>query len=189
MDDNVAALQRSIDQITGMVDRVGPTDLTKATTCTEWTVRDLINHLTGGATMFAISAEGSELSPEQLATLGTDVLGDDVPGAWKTASTRAMAAFDRPGVLETIVTLPFGQMPGGVALNLAVFDVTTHACDLAHTLGSDVDDEQLLSAALTIGQQMIGAEQRASGLFGPEQTAPAGASTQDRLLAFAGRKV
>ena len=42
-----------------------------------------------------------------------------------------MTAFEAPGAMDKIVALPFGQMPAGVALNIAIFDVATHAVDLA----------------------------------------------------------
>jgi uncharacterized protein (TIGR03086 family) len=80
-------------------------------------------------------------------------------------------------------------MPGGVALNIAIFDVATHACDLARATGQHVTDAELLAGALAIGQQMVGPDLRVPGVFGAEQTADAKASAEDKLLAFAGRKV
>ena len=82
---------------------------------------------------------------------------------------RAMAAFEPPGAMEKIVTLPFGQMPAGVALNIAIFDVATHAVDLARATGQHVTDTELLEGALAIGRQMVGPELRAPGVFGDEQ--------------------
>ena len=40
-----------------------------------------------------------------------------------------------------------------------------------------------------MGRQMVGPELRAPGVFGDEQTISDGASVEDRLLAFAGRKI
>ena len=158
--------------------------------CTEWTIRDLINHVTGGATMFAISAEQGSVPDELVGQLmGGDNLGDDYKGAWAVASKRAMAAFDGPGALDKIVKLPFGEMPAGVALNIAVFDVTTHAVDLARASGQDVVDTELLDSALDMGKQMIGPELRQPGIFDSEQTVASEASAEDRLLAFAGRRI
>ena len=55
--------------------------------------------------------------------------------------------------------------------------------------GQKVDDQELLGAALEMGKQMIGPDLRAPGVFDAEQPCPAGASTEEQLLAFAGRKV
>jgi uncharacterized protein (TIGR03086 family) len=88
-----------------------------------------------------------------------------------------------------MVKLPFGEMPAGVALNIAIFDVATHATDLARSTGQTITDTGLLEAALGFGRQMIGPELRMPGVFDAEQEAPAGASIEDQLLAFAGRKI
>ncbi len=118
-----------------------------------------------------------------------DNLGDDYKAAWATAADRAMHAFGEPGVLEKIVKLPFGEMPAGVALNIAVFDVLTHATDIARSTGQTVEDAELIETALEVGHQMIGPELRMPGVFDAEQPIGADAPAQDRLLAFAGRRV
>jgi uncharacterized protein (TIGR03086 family) len=188
--DSVALLQRVVDEATAIVDHIGPDQLTASTPCSEWDVRDVLNHIVGGSTMFAISAEQGSVPDDQLGQLlGGDNLGEDYKGAWKTASTRAMAVFSEPGVLERIVQLPFGEMPAGVALHIAIFDVAVHATDLACSTGQTITDTDLLEAALEFGQQMVGPDLRQPGLFDAEQPAPEGASATDRLLAFAGRKV
>ena len=188
--DSVLMLQRAVEDTAELVDRVTPDDLSKPTLCSEWTVRDIINHVTGGATMFAISAEEGSVPDEEAGRLMTgDNLGTDYKGAFKTATDRAMSAFGRPGILEKTVKLPFGEMPAGIALDIAVFDVTTHAVDLARATGQTVDDRELLEAALEVGRKMVGPEMRQPGVFGPEQPAPSGASLEDQLLAFAGRQV
>ena len=80
-----------------------------------------------GATMFAISAEQGSIPDDELGKLmSSDNVGDDPKGAWDKASKRALTAFEQPGVMEKVVKLPFGEMPAGVALNIAIFDVATH---------------------------------------------------------------
>jgi uncharacterized protein (TIGR03086 family) len=121
--------------------------------------------------------------------MGGDNLGSDYKAAFHAAAGRAVASFDAPGALDKMVKLPFGEMPAGIALNIAVFDVTTHACDLARATGQQVDDQDLLETALAVGRQMIGPDMRQPGMFDAEQPAADGATAADRLLAFAGRRV
>ncbi len=188
--DGVPMLQRVVNETDRLVKGVSADQLSAPTLCTDWSVRDLINHITGGSTMFAMSAEQGSVPDEVIGQLmGGDNLGDDHMAAWSAASKRALAAFDEPGVMDKIVKLPFGEMPAGIALNIAIFDVATHACDIAHATGQSVEDEELLEGALAIGQQMIGPELRQPGVFGDAQDAPADAPIAKRLLAFAGRKV
>src|SRR5471032_991220 len=183
-------LQRVVDTTNGVLEHTTPAQLGTPTLCTEWTVKDLINHMVGGSTMFAISAEEGSVPDEMLGQLmGGDNVGDDPQGAWARASKRAMTAFELPGAMEKMVKLPFGEMPAGVALNIAIFDVATHAVDLARATGQHVTDTELLESALATGRQMISPALRVPGVFGDEQAINDAASAEDRLLAFAGRKI
>ena len=187
--ENLDLLRRAVGETTRLVDNITPAQLADPTPCTEWTIRDLINHITGGSTMFALSAEQGSVPDDMIGQLMGDNLGDDYKGSLAAATGRALAAFDEPGVLDKTVKLPFGEMPAGVALNIAVFDVTTHAADLAHATGQSVKDAELLDAALAIGKQTVGPELRQPGVFDAEQSATSDASAAERLLAFAGRKL
>ncbi len=188
--DNVAMLGRVVTETTRLVEGTTGELLERQTPCAGWTARDLINHITGGATMFAMSAESGSVPDEVIGQLmGGDNLGENPQGAWKTASARALAAFEIPGVLDKIVKLPFGEMPAGVALGIAIFDVATHATDLAHATGQGVEDLAMLEAALAMGKQMVGPELRVPGVFDAEVTVADDAPIADRLLAFAGRRI
>jgi len=183
-------LQRVVDTTNGVLEHTTPEQLSNQTLCTEWTVKDLINHMVGGATMFAISAEQGSVPDDMLGKLmGGDNVGDDPQGAWATASKRAMTAFEAPGVMDKVVKLPFGEMPAGIALNIAVFDVATHAVYLARATGQTVNDTELLEDALIIAKQMVGPELRQPGIFGEAQPCGDDAPVDDRLLPFAGRKI
>ena len=188
--DSVGLMKRVVSSTDIIVRGVDPSQLELQSPCTDWKVRDVINHITGGSTMFAVCVEQGSVPDELLGQLmAGDNLGDDFVGAWSRASSRAVAAFDAPGALDKQVKLPFGEMPAGVALNIAVFDVLTHAADIASVTGQTIADTDLIETALAVGQQMVGPELRQPGVFGPEQPAPDGATSVQRLLAFAGRKV
>jgi uncharacterized protein (TIGR03086 family) len=140
--------------------------------------------------MFAVCVEEGSVPDDLLGQLMSgDNLGQDYVGAWEKASSRAVAAFDAPGALDKMVKLPFGEMPAAVALNIAVFDVLTHAADIATATKQSLNDTELIETALEVGHQMIGPDLRVPGVFDQEQPAPEGASPTVRLLAFAGRKV
>src|SRR5262249_21283758 len=117
-----------------------------------------------------------------------DNLGDDYKASFREAADAAEASFQIPGVLERVVKLPFGEMPAGLALSIAVFDLSTHAWDLAKATGQSTTlDPDVVEVAYEVAQVMLTEEMRASGLFGPavpvEDSAPVG----DRLAALAGR--
>jgi uncharacterized protein (TIGR03086 family) len=188
--DSLQLLERVVHETTTVVNEVSEDQLGNPSPCEGWTVRDVINHITGGATLFAISAEQGSVPDDMLGQLMTgDNLGDDFKGAWVKAADRATSAFGEPGALEKTVTLPFGVMPASVALNIAVFDVLTHATDIARATGQTVQDTDLIETALGVGREMITPELRIPGVFDAEQPIAADAPAQDRLLAFAGRSV
>ena len=188
--EGIPMMQHVVDLTTEVINNVGTGQFGEPTLCTEWTVRDLINHMVGGATMFAVSVEAGSVPDEMAGQLmGGDNVGADPTGAWAVASQRAMSAFTSPGAMDKTVKLPFGEMPAAIALNIAIFDVATHAVDVARATGQKVADTETLEGALGIGRQMIGPDLRAPGVFDAEQQIGDTESAEDRLLAFAGRKI
>jgi uncharacterized protein (TIGR03086 family) len=188
--DVVATFERVLDTTNDVVERVEPSQLGNPTPCTEWDVRAVINHITGGALMFAECVEEGSVPDSRLGELmGGDNLGDDFKGNYRAASDRARASFAMPGALDKMVKLPFGEMPAGVALNIAIMDVMTHATDIAKATGQSIDDEEILTIALDVGRQLITDDFRQPGVFDSAQQVGPDASAADKLLAFAGRKV
>lgn len=187
--DQLATMGKVLSETQRIVDHIEPSQLDDPTPCTEWTVRDLLNHVTGGAEMFAVAAEEGRVPDDKLGELlAGDHLGDDYRGAFRDACDRAMHAYEPPGTLEKVIVLPFGEMPAGVALNIAIFDVTTHAWDLARATGQSTElDPDVLDAAWALAPMMLTDEYRAAGIFGPVVEVDADAPLQDRLAAFAGR--
>ena len=184
--DTMALAQRVVDETTVVIDRITPDQLGNPTPCAEWTVRDVLNHITNGAAMFATAAEQGSVSDELMAQIAG---GGDYKGAWTAATTVAMAAAAQPGALDRTVTVPFGEMTVGAFLNYVIFDLTTHAIDLARATDQTITNTDLLEAALEAGHQTVGPGMRQPGVFDPEQPVSADASVVDRLQAFAGRKI
>ena len=188
--DNIELMKQVIANTDKVVKGTDPSQLGLPSPCTEWTVRDVINHITGGSTIFAVCVEEGSVPDDLLGKLMSgDNLGSDYVGAWEAASSRAVAAFEATGALDKMVKLPFGEMPAGIALNIAVFDVLTHAADIASATNQTIEDTALVETALEVGHQMISPDLRVPGVFDPEQPAPEGATPTVRLLALAGRKV
>jgi len=189
--DTIATMTKVIDETKRVVANVEPGQLGAPTPCSDWDVRALINHITGGSLMFAEAVESGSVPDDRLGQLlAGDNLGDDYRGSFDAAAERAVAAFAIPGAMEKTVKLPFGEMPAGVALQIAIFDVTVHALDLAAATGQSRSlDPEVLESAYGIGTAMIGPDMRVPGVFGPEVSIAADAPLPDRILAFAGRAV
>jgi uncharacterized protein (TIGR03086 family) len=187
--DQVATMGKVLAETNRVVGGITPDQLDNQSPCDEWTVRDVINHLTVGATVFATCVRDGSITDERLGALMTeDNLGDDYQAAFRDASDAAIAAFGSPGAADRIVTMPFGTMPAGVALNIAVFDVTIHTWDLARGSGQGMQlDADTLAEAYALAQAMI-PDMREHGVIGAEVTISADAPLEDRLAALAGRQ-
>ena len=186
--DQVATMGKVLAETNRVIGQIAPDQLDNQSPCDEWTVRDLLNHITGGATMFATCVRDGSISDEQMGALMVgDNLGDDYRGAFRDASEAAIAAFGEPGAVDRMVTLPFGTMPAGVALNIAVFDVSIHTWDLARATGQGMElDADTLETAYALAQVMI-PDMRTNGVVGEEVAISPDAPLEDRLAALAGR--
>jgi uncharacterized protein (TIGR03086 family) len=186
--DQAAMMGKVLDETNRVVGGIEPSQLDNPSPCDEWTVRDVLNHVTSGATMFAVCVRDGSISDERLGELMTgDSLGTDYKGSFRAASTAAMDAFAEPGAAEKMVKLPFGEMPAGVAINIAIFDVATHTWDLAKGTGQTMQlDPEVLGAAYELAQAMI-PDMRAGGLVGEEVIVAVDAPMEDRLAGLAGR--
>jgi uncharacterized protein (TIGR03086 family) len=187
--DEVATMRRVIEVTGDVVDRIEPEQLDNPSPCDGWTVRDVLNHITGGAELFTLCVRDGSVPDATASELMTgDRLGDDYKTSFHQAADAANEVFGIPGAMDRIVTLPFGEMPAGMALNIAIFDVTTHAWDLAKATGQSTDlDPEVAAVAYQVAQTMLSDDLRNAGIFGPAVEVGPDACPADRLAALAGR--
>ena len=180
------------DLLSALVDGTDAGQLGDETPCSDFHVRDLIGHFTLGRFLFAAGlsgdkSRGDELlggMPEQLG----DVLGDDHRATYRDASVELDTAVDGVEDLDEVVSLVFGDMPAGAAMQLISADNFIHCWDLARSTGQDFDPPvDLVEATTAFFGAFITDDSRAGGMFGPEVEVPDDASALDRLLGFCGR--
>ena len=108
-----------------------------STPCADFTVHDLIAHMCGGAHMIAGGLQG-QAPPEG----EQDFLYEGPVNGWNTAKEALLSAAT-PEVLAAKHQMPFGEVPGAVALAVITADHITHAWDLATATSQQ---RQLLSS-------------------------------------------
>ena len=183
-------LAQAFASTAGVLAGVEAQQLSAETPCASWKVRELINHVVGGTVYFAVAAETG------VAPTGGDAIdycdGDFVTEFNKGAA-RAVKAFEADGVMDKTLRLPFGELPGGVFVNIATGDTFTHGWDLARATGQSTDlDPELATTLLAFAEAFLSDAMRGpdgAAPFGPRQQAPAGAGPADKLAAFMGRQV
>ncbi|HKT00605.1 MAG TPA: TIGR03086 family metal-binding protein [Rugosimonospora sp.] len=169
------------------VDAIRADQLSDPTPCRDWDVRELLAHLIGGYEMFA-AALGQPTPP------GTSPTGTaDLTGRHRSVGEAAIAAFTAPDALHHTLRLPIGDLPGHMALGLALTDAVVHGWDLATATGQDTTIDDALAAILLTGaEQSITAQMRqpdgAMPVFAPPVTISPARPAADRLIAFLGRQ-
>ncbi|MET9517529.1 TIGR03086 family metal-binding protein [Streptomyces sp. NPDC002994] len=157
------------------------------TPCTDWSVRDLVNHLT--VEQLWVPPLVTEQRTIDEVDIEGDVLGDDPVAVWDRAAADAREALAAPGALERTVELSYGQTTCAAYCAQMVSDLVVHAWDLARAIGAD---ERLPEDLVNFTVREVGpysADLEKSGLFAAPVEPPPGADVQTKLLALLGRRV
>ncbi|MEW1910695.1 TIGR03086 family metal-binding protein [Kitasatospora sp. NPDC085895] len=156
------------------------------TPCTEWTVRDLVGHLTSEHLWVPPLLAGRTVA-EVGDRFDGDVLGDDPVAAWTAAAEASRAAFDASGALGRTVSLSYGDRPAEGYCREMTVDAIIHAWDLAVGVGADLAMDRAAAGFALAELEAYGGDLSSSGVFGPAVPVPEDADTQARLLGLAGR--
>jgi uncharacterized protein (TIGR03086 family) len=184
--DLVAAYRRSLAEFTDRVPLVRPDQWTESTPCSDWNVRELVNHVVNEDRWTVPLVAGATIADVGDRFDG-DLLGDDPVGNAIDAAKQADAAFGEPGAVDRTVQLSFGETPAEEYLMQLLADHLVHAWDLAAAIGADrrLDPDTVRVCAGWFAQR----EEiyRGGGAIGPRVDVPADANEQDRLIGAFGR--
>jgi uncharacterized protein (TIGR03086 family) len=175
MDADVLDLYRQASQWTA--EKVaGATDLEAETPCTEWRVRDLMNHMLDTQHYFAAAARG-EKDATPPAPSPPSLVTDDPTADFDRGSAEVIDAYAQDGLVDKM----------GPVLGIAFSDQLLHGWDLARATKQDATmPAGLAQAAYDAIHGKFTDEQR-KGVFGPEIAVGDDATPQERLLAYTGR--
>ena len=177
---------RALDVARRFVAGVRPNHWSLESTCSDWDVRELVNHLVAGNLWVPELVAGHSIE-EVGDRLDGAVLGDDALGVYDSSAAAAAAAFRSGGAMERPVKVSYGPVPGSVYCGHRFIDVLVHGWDVAKSTGQNaLLPGELVEACLEViePQKEILA---ASGAFGTEVRVPPDADGQVRLLALLGR--
>jgi uncharacterized protein (TIGR03086 family) len=155
------------------------------TPCTDWSVRDLVNHVTGEHLWAPHLLEG-----ETIAQVGDrydgDVLGDSPVAAWEQAAQASRAAW-RSASPDDVVHLSFGDNPALEYGEQMLSDLLIHGWDLARGAGLDETMDPTAVAAVLRYLEPNAKSWEVAGIFAaPVQIDSA--EPASRLLALSGRR-
>ena len=137
--DPLAQLDQLAPRSAGVVAGITPAELDRPTPCADFTVRGVLEHMIGGATVFAAAYRGTTPAEPD----ASDPLAEFGPALGDLA-----AAITAPGALDRTVAAPFGEVAGETFARFVVLDGLVHGWDLATATGQPYDPpDRLVDAA------------------------------------------
>jgi len=184
------AFDRAIASTAAIVKSVRPDQAGAPTPCSEWNVRDLLNHVIGtlwlSEALFTDSAPRHPMAPGGLP--GTDLAGDDPAASYADASAAALTAASTGDTLSRVHTTALGDMPGPALAGFTTLDIVVHGWDLARATGQRANlDDAVTGHVLAFAEQAITPGFRGPRI-GPAVAVSPDAGLTDRLVAFMGRQ-
>ncbi len=178
--------RNQLDEILPLLNRLvaqlDDAQLATPTSCSKFAVRDVLEHMVGGATMFAAAFRGQEpVAPPE---------GADLVAAFPLALAELQLAVRSPGALERTIVAPFGEVPGETFARFVAMDGLVHGWDIATATGQAYDPPAAVVADVdAFARQAITADLRDGDTFAAATQPPAGASPIEELVAFTGRQL
>ena len=178
--------RRAVEEFDARVRAVGDDQWELPTPCSDWNVRQLVNHLVYENRWTVPLMEGSTIAEVGDRYEG-DLLGDDPRAAWADSSAEAVRAVQADGALGRTVDLSSGPTPATEYVSQLFADHLIHAWDLARAVGADERLDPELVDACAAWFASMEATYRAIGAIGDRPETPPGADAQTVLLAAFGR--
>jgi len=178
--------RRAVEEFGARVRAVADDQWRLPTPCSDWNVRQLVNHLVYENRWTVPLMEGSTIAEVGDRYEG-DLLGDRPKVAWDESSTEAVAAVQADGALDRTVDLSSDPTPAREYVAQLFADHLIHAWDLARAIGADERlDPELVDACAAWFASMEDTY-RAIGAIGERPEVRPGADAQTTLLAAFGR--
>ncbi|MET1008177.1 MAG: TIGR03086 family metal-binding protein [Propionibacteriaceae bacterium] len=174
-------------EVTGVVRRIDTEDLTRPTPCTDFALRELINHFIGTTAALARVGRREALDSEDPYGASQNPSAGDWQTQLATNLDQLASVWAESQAWEGTVDMGGGDMPATMIGEMALAEILLHGWDLARasdqrlTVSDEVGKELLRSIEETgeLGRQM--------GAYGPEVAVDEKAGAFERALAASGR--
>jgi uncharacterized protein (TIGR03086 family) len=177
--------ERTVGEWTRIVTGLDASHWGRGTPCTDWTVRDLVNHVVGEELWTVPLVQGKTIE-EVGDRFDGDVLGEDPVGRARAAAEEAVAAVSERAPEGGTVHLSYGEEQLGEYVHQLAADHLVHAWDLATASGQDATLDPELVDALSGWFAEREELYRSAGAIGARVAEP-GDDPQSRLIVGFGR--
>ncbi|GAA4850285.1 TIGR03086 family metal-binding protein [Pseudonocardia benzenivorans] len=174
--------------VRGLVDAVPADRYGDPTPCTDFDVRTLVAHLAATVgRVYAVSIGESALSRPALIE---GIPDEDLAATFGRAVDDLDPLWDNDELLDSTVTVPWGEVPGRGAVWGYLNEALVHGWDLAVATGQDAEaDPALAEATFAVIVTFLPAQPRGGPVpFGQVVEPAADAGPTERLANWAGRR-
>src|SRR4051812_36329962 len=112
----VSQLDRALAAVGELISNIRPEQWPASTPCTDWTVRQLVNHLIGMNRVFT-----ALLADEPPPSRVDDTADDQLEQSYRESASALVAAFEQPGVLGRSYHGPLGVATGSDRLQIRLY--------------------------------------------------------------------
>ena len=157
------------------------------TPCSEWDVKQVVNHIIGENLWAGELFQGKTIQ-EVGSRLDGDLAGNNPAAAYRDSVTVASEAVTAPGAMEVTCHLSFGDYSGSDYAAQLFMDALIHGWDIARATAQDTRlGADLVEACLPIAVELA-RQFRSAGVFGEDLPVDPTADPQTKLLALLGRR-
>jgi uncharacterized protein (TIGR03086 family) len=178
--------RRAVEEFGARVRAVADDQWELPTPCSDWNVRQLVNHL-----VYENRWTVPLMNGRTIAEVGDryegDLLGDRPRQVWDESSAEAVEAVGADGALDRTVDLSSGPTPAREYVSQLLADHLIHTWDLARAIGADERLDPGLVDACAAWFTSMEDIYRSIGAIGPRAETRPGAGAQTILLAAFGR--
>lgn len=183
--DSKILFTRVLDQVTECVLAIDIKQLDNATPCTEWNLRQLLNHM-----VYELLWVPDMLAGKTVAQVGTkydgDVLGDRLQTSWQDAADAAQEAVEKAD-RDATVHLSYADKPAEAYIAEMAMEVLVHGWDVCQALSFSLLFEPDVAQAVYENTLPRKKEYAESGLVGTPIDVPDDAAVEVKLLGLLGR--
>jgi uncharacterized protein (TIGR03086 family) len=175
-------------QLASLLENIPDEQLTTRTPCTEYTLGDLIDHVSGLSLAFTAAAA------KDTSQTGAAPSGDAarLPADWHARIPQQLTAlaeaWREPAAWEGTTQAGGIEFPGAIAGKIAMNELVVHGWDIAKATGQPFScDPESLAACLDFVSLAAAEGGDTDGPFGPPVAVPADAAPLDRVIGLTGR--
>lgn len=184
--DVVTVAPGALQFLAATVDRVEEGEWARPSILDDWSVRDVVAHVTGSVAKMSALIE--DTPPPSQRSEPSDWYREDQRSELRSQIDRALALLPTAPLAEPRRS-PAGTAPLAVALGFPTVDAIVHAWDIDRSCGRRLEVPEDLLAFATALTDRLGEVAENNPNFAPPAPCPRDASPTERLMARLGRAV